>query len=53
VPPQDIYGEGDGSFEFHRTVSRLMEMQSEKYVANRARANRARTNHARANHAPG
>src|SRR5579872_429619 len=35
VPPQDIYVEGDGSFEFQRTVSRLMEMQSEDYVANR------------------
>ena len=36
VPPQEIYVEGDGSFEFQRTVSRLMEMQSEDYVANRA-----------------
>jgi len=35
VPPQEIYAEGDGSFEFQRTVSRLMEMQSEEYVANR------------------
>ncbi|MFZ2007239.1 MAG: cell division protein ZapE, partial [Stellaceae bacterium] len=33
VPPQEIYAEGDGSFEFQRTVSRLMEMQSEEYVA--------------------
>ena len=33
VPPQEIYVEGDGSFEFQRTVSRLMEMQSEAYVA--------------------
>ena len=33
VPPQEIYVEGDGSFEFQRTVSRLMEMQSEDYVA--------------------
>jgi cell division protein ZapE len=33
--PQDIYVEGDGSFEFQRTVSRLMEMQSEDYIANR------------------
>jgi cell division protein ZapE len=38
VPPQEIYVEGDGSFEFQRTVSRLMEMQSEDYVANRAPA---------------
>jgi cell division protein ZapE len=35
VPPQEIYVAGDGSFEFQRTVSRLMEMQSEDYVANR------------------
>ena len=34
VPPQEIYVAGDGSFEFQRTVSRLMEMQSEDYVAN-------------------
>lgn len=31
--PQDIYPAGDGNFEFHRTVSRLMEMQSESYLA--------------------
>jgi cell division protein ZapE len=36
VPPQEIYVEGDGSFEFQRTVSRLMEMQSEDYVAHAA-----------------
>ncbi|HTZ38016.1 MAG TPA: cell division protein ZapE [Stellaceae bacterium] len=35
VPPQEIYVAGDGAFEFQRTVSRLMEMQSEDYVANR------------------
>ena len=35
VPPQDLYAAGDGSFEFQRTVSRLMEMQSEEYIANR------------------
>jgi len=40
VPPQEIYVEGDGSFEFQRTVSRLMEMQSEDYVANAAPASR-------------
>jgi cell division protein ZapE len=38
VPPHEIYVEGDGSFEFQRTVSRLMEMQSEDYVANRGPA---------------
>jgi len=32
TPPEGIYSEGDGSFEFKRTVSRLMEMQSEKYL---------------------
>lgn len=32
APPQDLYPEGDGAFEFHRTVSRLMEMQSETYL---------------------
>jgi cell division protein ZapE len=36
APPQGLYVKGDGSFEFQRTVSRLMEMQSEDYVANRA-----------------
>lgn len=30
--PAGIYGQGDGSFEFHRTVSRLAEMQSTKYL---------------------
>jgi cell division protein ZapE len=35
VPPDRIYVEGDGAFEFQRTVSRLMEMQSEDYIANR------------------
>jgi cell division protein ZapE len=36
VPPEEIYTEGDGSWEFRRTVSRLHEMQSEDYVANAA-----------------
>jgi len=31
--PIDLYAEGDGKFEFERTVSRLMEMQSEEYLA--------------------
>jgi len=35
VAPQEIYTEGDGSFEFERTVSRLIEMQSEAYLAAR------------------
>ncbi|EIC31541.1 MULTISPECIES: cell division protein ZapE [Methylomicrobium] len=29
---QELYVEGDGAFEFQRTVSRLMEMQSESYL---------------------
>ncbi|NVJ68715.1 MAG: AFG1 family ATPase [Alphaproteobacteria bacterium] len=32
VPPHELYVEGDGRFEFERTVSRLMEMQSEDYL---------------------
>lgn len=32
VPAQELYTEGDGSFEFRRTVSRLVEMQSESYL---------------------
>jgi cell division protein ZapE len=35
-PPEEIYPEGDGAWEFHRTLSRLSEMQSEDYIANRA-----------------
>ena len=31
--PDALYPEGDGRFEFDRTVSRLMEMQSEEYLA--------------------
>ena len=37
VPPEEIYAAGDGTFEFRRTISRLIEMQSEDYVANRER----------------
>jgi cell division protein ZapE len=37
VPPEEIYADGDGTFEFQRTVSRLIEMQSEDYIANRPR----------------
>jgi cell division protein ZapE len=37
VPPEEIYAAGDGTFEFKRTVSRLIEMQSEDYIANRPR----------------
>jgi cell division protein ZapE len=31
--PDALYAEGDGKFEFERTVSRLLEMQSEDYLA--------------------
>ena len=31
--PQKLYPEGDEAFEFERTVSRLMEMQSHDYLA--------------------
>jgi cell division protein ZapE len=31
--PQHLYEQGDGAFEFERTVSRLMEMQSDDYLA--------------------
>ncbi|HTN14043.1 MAG TPA: cell division protein ZapE [Sphingomonadaceae bacterium] len=31
--PEKLYKAGDGSFEFERTISRLMEMQSADYMA--------------------
>jgi len=31
--PEDLYEAGDGRFEFDRTISRLMEMQSHDYLA--------------------
>lgn len=31
--PDALYAQGDGRFEFERTVSRLLEMQSEDYLA--------------------
>ena len=31
--PDDLYTAGDGSFEFERTASRLMEMRSAEYMA--------------------
>jgi len=31
--PSGLYPDGDGAFEFQRTVSRLMEMQSPEYLA--------------------
>jgi cell division protein ZapE len=32
VPPQSLYSGGGIGFEFERTISRLMEMQSEDYL---------------------
>jgi cell division protein ZapE len=32
APPEVLYPEGDGAFEFQRTVSRLIEMQAEDYI---------------------
>jgi cell division protein ZapE len=37
VTPAEIYTAGDGTFEFQRTISRLIEMQSAEYIANRPR----------------
>ncbi|HEY5210436.1 MAG TPA: cell division protein ZapE [Stellaceae bacterium] len=35
APPEALYPDGDGAFEFQRTVSRLNEMQSADYIAAR------------------
>ena len=35
VEPDALYVDGDGSFEFERTASRLMEMRSQEYLAAR------------------
>ena len=33
APPEQLYPDGTGAFEFRRTISRLMEMQSADYLA--------------------
>jgi cell division protein ZapE len=33
VSPEELYTEGDGAFEFERTISRIIEMQSENYLS--------------------
>ena len=33
APPKELYPAGDGAFEFERTASRLVEMQTAKYLA--------------------
>ena len=35
VQPHDLYKDGDGSFEFERTASRLIEMRSTEYLGER------------------
>jgi cell division protein ZapE len=35
VPPDQLYPGGEGNFEFQRTVSRLIEMQSSVYIEGR------------------
>jgi cell division protein ZapE len=38
VAPEDLYTEGTLSNEFHRTVSRIIEMQSHEYMESERRA---------------
>ncbi len=41
APPDGLYEEGDGSLDFRRTASRLMEMQSAAYLESRRRVSQA------------
>ncbi len=41
APPEGLYAEGDGSLEFRRTASRLMEMQSAEYLESRRRVSQS------------
>lgn len=41
VEPADLYTDGTGSFEFERTASRLIEMRSQDYLAERRNLTKA------------
>ena len=41
--PEKLYQDGDGAFEFERTVSRLMEMQSAAYLGHAHRLEQVKT----------
>ncbi len=41
APPEGLYSEGDGSLDFRRTASRLIEMQSAEYLESRRRVSQA------------
>ena len=43
APPEQLYGAGDGVFEFERTTSRLMEMQSADYLGQGHRLNQIKS----------